>query len=385
MAERILAGQHFMNGDEAIAEGAVAAGCTVFAGYPITPQSEIAERISYRLPQVGGVFIQMEDEISSMAAVLGAAWGGGKAMTATSGPGFSLMMENIGLGMMTETPCVVVNVQRGGPSTGLPTLVGQADMMQARWGSHGDYGVIALCPSSPQEAFGLTVRAFNLSERYRLPVFVMTDEVVGHMYERVVIDPEAIEILERRAPDRPPGEFLLYEPGEDLVPRGMPALGDGYRVHVTGLTHDERGYPVIDAATQQRTVPRLVEKINRNAERIIEVERTDMEGADAVIVCYGISARSSLGALRMAQEKGLRVGMLRLITVWPFPETILRELAETVRGFIVPEINLGQIVREVERAVGRDVPVRPVSHAGGGIHDPNDIVRAVEEVLADAA
>lgn len=385
MAERILAGTHFLNGDEACAEGAIAAGCGLFAGYPITPQSEIAERISYRLPQVGGVFIQMEDEISSMAATLGGAWGGLKAMTATSGPGFSLMMENLGLGMMTETPCVVVNIQRGGPSTGLPTLVGQADMMQARWGSHGDYGVIALCPSSPQEAFELTIRAFNLSETYRLPVLVMADEVVGHMFERVVIDPEKIEIVERKKPVVPPDEFRLYKPGEDLVPQGMPTFGDGYRIHVTGLTHDERGYPVIDAETQAQLVPRLKEKIARNADAIIDVEATDLEDAEVVIVTYGISARTSLGAMRAAREKGLKVGMLRLITVWPFPEARIRDLAGRVAGFVVPEINLGQIVLEVERTVRGQASVRSVPHAGGEIHDPVTIVTAMEEVLRDAA
>ncbi|HHK66846.1 MAG TPA: 2-oxoacid:acceptor oxidoreductase subunit alpha [Candidatus Acetothermia bacterium] len=381
MDEGILAGTHFMNGDEACAEGAIAAGCRLFAGYPITPQSEIAERISLRLPQVGGVFIQMEDEISSIAAVLGGAWGGLKAMTATSGPGFSLMMENLGLGMMTETPCVIVNIQRGGPSTGLPTLVGQADMMQARWGSHGDYGVIALSPSSPQEMFELTIRAFNLAETYRLPVLVMSDEVVGHMFERVTIDPDKIEVVPRRKPTVPPEEFRLYEPGEDLVPMGMPAFGDGYRVHVTGLTHDERGYPVIDSETQAQLVTRLKEKIERNADRIIDIERTDLDDADVVIVTYGISARTSLGALREVQEKGMKVGMLRLVTVWPFPDAIIAELAERVAGFVVPEINLGQIVREVERAAGGKAIVRSVPHAGGDIHDPAAITVAIEEVL----
>ena len=343
--------------------------------------SEIAERISLRLPQVGGVFIQMEDEISSIAAVLGGAWGGLKAMTATSGPGFSLMMENLGLGMMTETPCVIVNIQRGGPSTGLPTLVGQADMMQARWGSHGDYGVIALSPSSPQEMFELTIRAFNLAETYRLPVLVMSDEVVGHMFERVTIDPDKIEVVPRRKPTVPPEEFRLYEPGEDLVPMGMPAFGDGYRVHVTGLTHDERGYPVIDSETQAQLVTRLKEKIERNADRIIDIERTDLDDADVVIVTYGISARTSLGALREVQEKGMKVGMLRLVTVWPFPDAIIAELAERVAGFVVPEINLGQIVREVERAAGGKAIVRSVPHAGGDIHDPAAITVAIEEVL----
>ena len=385
MAERVLAGDHFLNGDEACAEGALAAGCNLFAGYPITPQSEIAERMAYRLPKIGGIFIQMEDEISSMAAILGAAWGGMKSMTATSGPGFSLMMENLGLGMMTETPCVLINIQRGGPSTGLPTLVGQADMMQARWGSHGDYGVIALSPSSPQEAFELTVRAFNLAEIYRLPVLVMADEVVGHMYERVTIDPEKIEIVERRRPTKPPGEFLPYEPGPDLVPQGMPIFGDGYCVHVTGLTHDERGYPIIDAATQQRMIPRLKEKITKNANKIIAVEETEVEGADVVIVTYGISARTSFGAMELAKQNGLNVGMLRLITVWPFPEERIRRLAEDVVGFVVPEINLGQIVLEVERASAGKAAVRSVPHAGGDIHRPDEILSAIEEVLAHAA
>jgi 2-oxoglutarate ferredoxin oxidoreductase subunit alpha len=385
MAERILAGTHFLNGDEACAEGAIAAGCGLFAGYPITPQSEIAERISYRLPQVGGVFIQMEDEISSMAATLGGAWGGMKAMTATSGPGFSLMMENLGLGLITETPCVVVNVQRGGPSTGLPTLVGQADMMQARWGSHGDYGIIALSPSSPQESFELTIRAFNLAETYRLPVLVMTDEVVGHMFERVTIDPEAIVQVERKAPAEPPGEFLLYKPGENLVPQGMPAFGDGYKVHVTGLTHDERGYPIINAEMQQELVPRLKEKIARNAADIIDVEETEMDDAEVVILTYGISSRTSYGALRAARDKGLKVGMLRLRTVWPFPEEIVGNLADRVAGFVVPEINLGQIVLEVERTVCGRAAVQSVPHAGGAIHNPDTIVEAIEEVLRDAS
>jgi len=385
MGERILAGQHFMNGDEACAEGAVAAGCGLFAGYPITPQSEIAERISVRLPQVGGVFIQMEDEISSMAAVLGGAWGGQKTMTATSGPGFSLMMENFGLGLMTETPCVVVNVQRGGPSTGLPTLVGQADMMQARWGSHGDYGVIALVPWSPQESFELTIRAFNLAETYRLPVLVMTDEVVGHMYERVNVDPEKIRLVERRKPATPPEEFLLYEVDERLVPKGMPTFGDGYKVHVTGLTHDERGYPVLNPETQEHLVPRLREKILKNADDIIAYDAIDLDTADVVIVTYGIAARTSLGALRLAQQKGLKVGMLRLITVWPFPEEQIRKLADRVTGFVVPEINLGQIVLEVERTVAGKAAVKSVPHAGGAIHQPEQIVSAIEEVLQHAS
>jgi len=246
----VLTGVHYLDGDHACAEGALAAGCRFFAGYPITPSTEIAERIARRFPRVGGVFLQMEDEMAAMAAVIGAVWGGTKAMTCTSGPGFSLMMENLGLAVMMETPCVLVNVQRGGPSTGLPTMVGQADVMQARWGSHGDYQIIALAPNSPQEAFDLTIVAFNLSEQYRVPVLVMMDECVGHMTEKVVI-PEAnrIEVLPRRHTRVPPAEYLPYRPGDDLVPE-MVAAGEGYRIHSTGLTHDERGYPVMTAEAQ---------------------------------------------------------------------------------------------------------------------------------------
>ena len=250
----ILTGEHFINGDEACAEGAIAAGCRFFAGYPITPATEIAERMARRLPQVQGICIQMEDEIASVAAILGASWGGTKSMTATSGPGFSLMMENIGLGMMTETPCVIVDIMRGGPSTGLPTLVGQADVMQARWGSHGDYGVIALSPSSPQEMFDLTIRAFNLSETYRLPVFVLGDELVGHMSEKVIIpSPDQIQLVSRPRPDQPAEAYLPFMAGDDLVPP-MACAGEGYQVHVTGLTHDEQGYPLITPPIHERLV-----------------------------------------------------------------------------------------------------------------------------------
>ena len=272
----ILTGEHFINGDEACAEGAIAAGCRFFAGYPITPATEIAERMARRLPQVQGICIQMEDEIASVAAILGASWGGTKSMTATSGPGFSLMMENIGLGMMTETPCVIVDIMRGGPSTGLPTLVGQADVMQARWGSHGDYGVIALSPSSPQEMFDLTIRAFNLSETYRLPVFVLGDELVGHMSEKVIIpSPDQIQLVSRPRPDQPAEAYLPFMAGDDLVPP-MACAGEGYRVHVTGLTHDEQGYPLITPPVHERMVRRLSDKIRVNAKKIIQVEEIEI-------------------------------------------------------------------------------------------------------------
>jgi len=375
----VLAGEYFFNGDVACAEGAIAAGCRVFAGYPITPQSEIAERMAHRLPRLGAYFLQMEDELASIAAALGAAWGGVKAMTATSGPGFSLMMENIGLAVMTETPCVIVDVQRGGPSTGLPTATSQGDMMQARWGSHGVQEIIAYAPSSPQEMFDFTIKAFNMAEQFRTPVMIMADEVVGHMMERVVIDPESIQITPRRKPTVPYEEFVPYRAGEDLVPE-MACAGEGYRVHVTGLTHDEYGYPDMSLEAQAALVTRLADKIRKNADQIIEYEEQFIDDADIVIVSYGISARASWRSLGLAREKGIRVGMLKLNTVWPFPEERIAELAGTVKGFVVPELNLGQIVLEVERSAAGKAIVKLVPHAGGGIHQPEQVLDAIEEV-----
>jgi len=377
----VLTGAHYLDGDHACAEGALAAGCRLFAGYPITPSTETAERFAERIPQVGGVFIQMEDELASLAVVLGASWAGIKAMTVTSGPGFSLMMEHIGLGAMLETPCVLVNVQRGGPSTGLPTLPGQADMMQARWGSHGDYEIIALSPNSPQECFDITIEAFNLSEMYRVPVLVMTDECVGHMTEKVVIPPaEEIEIVPRRWYQGPKDQYLPYKPDEDLVPP-MVKAGDGYRFHVTGLTHDERGYPVINAECQEKCVRRLVEKIRRNAEKIIKIEEEETEDAEVIVLSYGISSRVSYRAVEQARKEGIKVGTLRLITVWPFPERRVRELAKKVRAFVVPEINYGQIVFEVERCAAGNAKTILVPHGGGWVHDPNDILKAIKEAV----
>ncbi len=375
----MLEGEYFFNGDVACAEGAIAVGCRVFAGYPITPQSEIAERMAHRLPRLGAYFLQMEDELASIAAVLGAAWGGVKAMTATSGPGFSLMMENIGLAVMTETPCVIVDVQRGGPSTGLPTATSQGDMMQARWGSHGVQEVIAYAPSSPQEMFDFTIKAFNMAEQFRTPVMIMTDEVVGHMMERVVIDPESIQITPRRKPTVPYEEFVPYRAGEDLVPE-MACAGEGYRVHVTGLTHDEYGYPDMSLEAQAALVTRLADKIRKNADQIIEYEEHFIDDAEIVLVAYGISARASWRSLELAREKGIRVGMLKLITVWPFPEERIAELAGKVKGFVVPELNLGQIVLEVERCAAGKAIVKLVPHAGGGIHQPEQVLDAIEEV-----
>ena len=374
-----MSGEFFISGDIACAEGAISAGCRFFAGYPITPATEIAERMSVRLPQVDGVYIQMEDELASMAAILGAAWGGMKAMTATSGPGFSLMMENIGLGVMLETPCVVVDVQRAGPSTGLPTLVGQADIMQARWGSHGSYEIIALSPSSSQEMFDLTITAFNLSEKYRVPVLLMADEVVGHMSEKVSMPYVAPETLaQRRRPKVPPGEYQPYQPDGDLVPP-MAIAGEGYHFHVTGLTHDERGYPVMTAEAQARLVRRLSDKIRVNRDDIVDFEETQLDDAEIIVCAYGITARIAKFAVRMAREEGIRAGMLRLITIWPFAERRVRELSTQAKAFIVPEINYGQVVLEVERCAGDKARTILLPHMGGGVHSPETILQAIRE------
>jgi len=382
VAKEVLTGIHFMNGDEACCEGALAAGCRFFAGYPITPATEIAESMSRRLPQLGGIFIQMEDEIASMAAILGASWGGVKSMTSTSGPGFSLMMENIGLGICTETPCVVCNVQRGGPSTGLPTLVGQGDVMQARWGAHGHYEIIALCPSSPQEMFDMTIRAFNLSEYYRLPVLIMADEVVGHMNERVIIPREdEIEIVNRRKPSVSREDYQPYEADDDGI-APMANCGDGYRIHITGLTHDERGYPAMNAEGQEKMVARLVYKIRNNRENIIRTKNFHLDDADVVVVSYGISARSSMQAVRHARNEGMKAGLIKLETLWPFPEELIRSVAPQVKAMIMAEINGGQMALELERCAAGACSVSLVSNFGGAIIHPgliyNAIVRAVK-------
>ena len=375
-----LHGEFFISGDEACAEAALSAGCRFFAGYPITPATEIAERMAERMPDVGGVFIQMEDELASMNAVLGAAWGGAKAMTATSGPGFSLMMENLGLGIMTETPCVVVDVQRGGPSTGLPTLVGQGDMMQARWGSHGSYEIIALCPSSPQEFFDLTIESFNLSEKYRTPVLLMADEAVGHMTERVVVPPvESLQLYPRRKPTVPPELYRPFEGDTNGVP-AMACAGEGYRLHVTGLTHDERGYPATSTPdVQARLVHRLIAKIRDHRADIQRAQSDGLDDADVIVVAYGITARIALWPIEMARAQGIKVGWLKLITVWPFPEDLIRALAPRIKAFVVPEINYGQIALEVERCAAGQARTILVPHAGGEVHEPHVILDAIRD------
>jgi len=381
MKPAVLTGEHFMTGDEACAEGGLAAGCGFFAGYPITPATEIAEHMSARLPELGGTFIQMEDEIAAMAAVIGASCAGVKSMTATSGPGFSLMMENIGLAICTETPCVIINVQRAGPSTGLPTQGAQGDMMQARWGSHGHYEIIALAPSSPQEAFYQTIEAFNLSETYRLPVLIMTDEIVGHLSERVVIPKEdVIRTVSRLTAKGRKDRFKPFEPG----PRGvapMAIAGEGYSIHVTGLTHDEKGYPVMTVEAQAEMMERLTGKVRQNLHDIIRTESYRLDDAEIAIISYGVSARTSLAAVEEARAQGIKAGLLRLITVWPFPEDRIRELAKRVRGFVTVEINLGQIHLEVERCAGGGVPAFLVGHPGGTIIPPERVIDTLKETF----
>ena len=371
--------EHFMLGDHACAEGALAAGLDFFAGYPITPSTEIAEHIAARLPPLGGRFVQMEDELGSMAAIIGASAAGARSFTATSGPGFSLMMENIGLAAMMELPVVVANVQRASPSTGLPTMVGQSDILQARWGSHGDYGIIAYCPASPQECFDLTIEAFNAADRYRVPVFVLMDEVVGHMAERVVIPAaDDIPFVGRKGPAHGPGDeiFLSYKPDEDLVPP-IAHAGEGYKVHMTGLTHDERGYPALNAVTHDALVNRLVDKVRLNAADIEKYDEIGTEDAETIVVAFGCTARSARHAVVEARNEGLKAGLLRLVTVWPFPESRIRALIEkgNVKRFIVPEVNLGQLRREVERLTS--LPVLRLNHAGGHMPVPDDILELI--------
>jgi len=373
----VLTGSHFMLGDQACAEGALYAGCRFFAGYPITPATEIAERMAERLPEIGGQYIQMEDEIGSIAAVLGASVAGARAMTATSGPGFSLMQENLGLGFMMEVPCVVVDVQRGGPSTGLPTSVGQQDMMQARFGSHGDYAAIAYAPSSPQEAFEQTIAAFSTAEQLRTPVLVMMDEVVGHMRERVVIPEEGKRsVIPRQLPSVPSSEYRPYRVGERLVPE-MALAGGGYSVRMTGLTHDESGRAVTDAQTQATLLPRLLRKVLENREVYEQYELRQVNDAEVLVVAYGITGRSATGAVELARSRGIRAGLFRPRTVWPFPAEALLQAARKARRVVVAEINMGQVALEVERLLEGKCPVVRVTSPGGSVITPEEILEAL--------
>ncbi len=367
-----------MSGNEACVRGAMAAGLTFYAGYPITPSSEIAEELSRLLPKAGGAFIQMEDEIAAMGAVIGASLAGAKAMTATSGPGFSLKQENIGFACMAEVPCVVVNVQRGGPSTGLPTMPAQGDVMQARWGTHGDHPIIALTPNSVAETFDLTVRAFNLSETYRVPVILLLDEIVGHVEEKVRL-PQSVEILQRKGPDAPPAKFRPYRHTEDGVPP-MAVFGrGGYRFHVTGLAHDETGFPTNNPDEIERLNRRLNEKIEKHRHRITEVVQEQTEDAEVVVFAYGSVSRAAHQAVREVREKGLKAGLLRPRTLWPFPEREVHALGGRARAVIVPELNLGQMAHEVEWALRGTCPVVPVGQVNGQALKPSQIREAIEK------
>ena len=372
-----------MTGNEACAEGALMAGLRFFAGYPITPSSEIAEILSYRLPQCGGRFIQMEDEIASMGAVIGASLVGAKAMTATSGPGFSLKQENIGYAAMAEVPCVIVNVMRGGPSTGLPTMPAQGDVMQARWGTHGDHPIIALTPNSVRETLDLTIRAFNLSERFRSPVILLLDEIIAHVNERIEIpDIREIEIVERQKPDISPEKFLPYKHTESMIPP-MVSFGEGYRYHVTGLVHDETGFPTNDPVEIEKLLTRLNHKLYFHEKEITDVEEFLLDDAELGIFAYGSTSRSARRAVRLARENGIKAGLLRPRVLWPFPGEPVRKFAERVSHIIVPEMNFGQIAHEVEWAVCAKSEVVKVNQVTGEPIAPPKILETIMEIASD--
>jgi 2-oxoglutarate ferredoxin oxidoreductase subunit alpha len=370
-----------MQGNEACAYAALLAGCRFFAGYPITPSSEIAEVLSREMPKVGGKFIQMEDEIASMAAIIGASLAGVKSLTATSGPGFSLKQENLGYASFTEVPCVIVNVMRGGPSTGLPTLASQADVMQAKWGSHGDHPVIALAPSSVNETIELTIRAFNLAEEYRVPVILLLDEVVGHMREKVVMPkPSDITLVERKKPTCPPEEYRPFESTPDLVP-SLAVFGTGYRFHVTGLTHDEFGFPSNYPGEATAMLERLRNKLEHNKDKICTLRTFQCEdGPDILLISYGSSARVAKRAVIQAREEDIRAGMVQLITIWPFPDTQIEALCRSVKAVVVPELNQGQLICEIDRYVPTGVPVVGVNRFDGYLIEPSEILEVVKKV-----
>ncbi len=372
-----MAAPRMMQGNEACAAGAIAAGCRFFGGYPITPSTDIAEYMARELPRVGGVFIQMEDEIAGIAAVIGASLGGAKAMTATSGPGFSLMQENIGYAAMTEVPCVIVNVMRLGPSTGRPTSPSQGDVMQARWGSHGDHPIIALSPASVLETFELTVRAFNLSERYRTPVIVLVDEVVGHMREKVTLPrSEDVKAIDRIRPSEPPEWYKPYGSSPNDVPP-LASFGSGYRYHVTGLHHDSAGFPTDRVDEVEPWARRIFRKIKGSVNHIAQYETDGVEDARTIVVAYGSVARAASEAIRVARSRRRKVGLLRLKTLWPFPTRVIGQVCREARRVIVPEMNLGQIAIEVERIAG-DRKVRRVNRIDGEMITPQQILDAME-------
>lgn len=371
----------FLSGNEACAEGALAAGCRFFAGYPISPSSEVAEFMSARLPRLGGRFIQMEDEIASIGAILGAALAGAKTMTATSGPGFSLMQENLGFGMMAEIPCVVLDVMRGGPSTGNPTGPSQSDVMAIRWGTHGDHPVVALCPATIHEVFHLTVESFNFAELVRTPVVLAMDEITAHMREKIEIpDASRLNVVERRKPKLAPGQpYNPYEPGPDLVPP-MANFGEGYRYHVTGLNHDKTGFPTNNSDLMEAGNRRLLEKIEFNKEKLFRYENYRTEDAEVLLVAYGSSARAGRRAVDDARNKGVKAGLFRVISLFPIPEDAIRQAAAKARRVIVPEMNLGQYSMIVERVLGHATPVSGIYQVNG---EPIQPSRILAEILGE--
>lgn len=371
----------FIQGNEACLEGALKAGAKFYAGYPITPSSEIAEMASQRLPSVGGVFIQMEDELGSMAALVGASMAGAKAFTATSGPGFSLMQENLGLAIMTEAPCVVINVQRSGPSTGLATKPAQADVMQARWGTHGDHAIITLCPTSVQECFDLMVYAFNFSERFRTPVIFLSDEIVGHMREKVVLRDD-IPVIERTYPQNDPKQYKPYKSGEDKVPP-MACFGSEYIFHASSSMHDETGYPNNTPQNADKVIRRLYEKIYDHRDEISIVKEFETQDADVLFISFGSAARSTREAVKMMRNDGIKAGLLQINTIWPFPDHKVKELVLRAKVVLVPEMNLGQIINEVRKFSG-DKPVFGVNKVDSTIITPLEIVNKAKEVLQNA-
>ena len=372
--------EFLMQGNEAVVEGALVAGCRFFAGYPITPATEISEVMSVKLPQVDGTFIQMEDEIASMGAIIGASLAGVKSMTATSGPGFSLMQENLGFACMAEVPCVVVDVMRGGPSTGIPTYPSQGDVMQARWGTHGDHSIIVLAPSTVRECLDLTVKAFNFSEKYRTPVIIAFDEVVGHMREKLVLPrPEEVEVIDRIRPTMPPEWYIPYEDTPQGVPP-MASFGSGYRFHVTGLTHDIRGFPTLRPDEVGPFMDRIHRKITLGQPEIQMAEFFNLEDADIAVIAYGSVARSARRAVIDAREKGMSVGLLKLLTLWPFMRAAVEKVIQRAKVLIVPELNTGQISREVKRVNEGKAMVSTINRVDGLMITPGQIFRKIREV-----
>lgn len=368
-----------MHGNQAIAEGAIAAGCRFYAGYPITPSTEVAEILSDRLPEVGGVFVQMEDEIASMAAIIGASLGGMKSATATSGPGFSLMQENLGYAVGSEIPCVVINVQRVGPSTGLPTKAAQGDIMQARWGTHGDHPIIALSPGSVQDCFDLTIKAFNFAEKYRTPVIFLADALVSSLQEKIAIpDTDDYEVYERPKPVESPEDYKAFAFTKGgVVP--LAAFGEGYRYHVTGLLHNEKGYPTENAEIASQWWDHMYSKINDNLDDILLYEEKELADADIALIAYGGTAMAASHAVDIARQKGIRLGLLKLQTIWPFPDERVRKLADEVPHIIVPELNFGQIRSEVERVSAGRASIEGINRADGNQIKPDDILDLVRE------